>query len=143
MIRAFIEQHLSDMAGGSPPHSVHALGLDELRRPEVTVWSAWEAGELVGCGALKELDAEHVEIKAMRTAEAHRRKGIASTLLEHLLLEARRRHYKRVSLETSALAAFQPARRLYTRFGFERCGPFDDYADDPNSVFMTKELHAA
>ena len=34
----------------------------------------------------------------------------------------------------------RPARRLYERFGFRYCGPFADYADDPYSVFMTKEL---
>ncbi len=139
-IRALLEEHLRHMHSISPPESVHALDLDGLRRPEVTFWTAWEGGELVGCGALKELDARHGEIKSMRTAAAHLRKGVAARLLEHILAEAARRGYARLSLETGSQPAFEPARQLYARFGFEYCGPFADYREDPNSVFMTREL---
>jgi putative acetyltransferase len=89
---------------------------------------------------LKELDPQHGEIKSMRTASAHRRQGVAAKLLEHILDEARKRQYKRVSLETGSMAAFAPAHRLYAKFGFKECGPFADYVEDPNSIFMTKEL---
>lgn len=124
----------------SPPESVHALPLEGLRAPEITFWSAWQNGEQLGCGALKELDPEHGEIKSMRTASRHLRKGVARAMLEHILAEARRRGYRRVSLETGAQPAFEPARRLYGNAGFIVCGPFANYVDDPNSVFMTKEL---
>jgi putative acetyltransferase len=60
--------------------------------------------------------------------------------MEHVLDEARRRGYRRLSLETGTPAAFEPARALYARFGFEFCGPFGDYAEDPYSVFMTRAL---
>jgi len=93
-----------------------------------------------GCGALKELDAFHGEIKSMRTASAHLRKGVARVMLEHILNEAANRGYKRLSLETGSQGAFEPARRLYESFGFRDCPPFSDYAEDPNSVFMTKRL---
>ena len=112
-VLALLEEHLADVARHSPPESVHALGVEALRAPDVTVWTAWDAQELLGCGALKELDPRHGEIKSMRTAEAHLRRGIGARILEHLLGEARRRGYRRLSLETGSMEAFAPARRLY------------------------------
>jgi putative acetyltransferase len=139
-IRALIQEHLRSMFLHSPPESVHALPIDALRAPEVSFWSVWQGGELVGCGALKELDARHGEIKSMRTASGHLRKGVAARMVQHILEEAARRGYRRLSLETGSMAAFAPARGLYARFGFQPCGPFADYSEDPNSVFMTREL---
>ncbi len=139
-VLALIEQHLQDMAGLSPPESVHALGVARLRRPEVTFWTAWSGADLLGCGALYELSPQHGEIKSMRTAAEHRRSGVARAMLEHIVGEARRRSYQRLSLETGSMQAFAPAQRLYESFGFDYCPPFADYVDDPNSVFMTKRL---
>ncbi len=142
-VAALLREHLEFVTSISPPQSTHALDLDALRAPDVTFWSVWQGRELVGCGALKEIDARHGEIKSMRTAVSHRRKGVATAMLEHLLGEGRRRGYERLSLETGSMAAFAPARALYTRFGFESCGPFGDYVDDPNSVFMTRSYGSA
>ena len=139
-IAGLLTEHLEDMVAVSPPESRHALDLDGLRRPGITFWSVWEGSELVGCGALKELDATHAEIKSMRTARAHQRKGVAARMLEHLIAEARRRGYERLSLETGSMAFFDPAHQLYAKFGFKPSGPFASYAEDPNSVFMTREL---
>jgi putative acetyltransferase len=139
-IHALLDEHLRSMALHSPPESVHALDLDGLRKPEVTFWTAWANGELQGCGALKELDARHAEIKSMRTASMHLRKGVARTLLEHIIAEARRRSYRRLSLETGSMEAFAPARALYAAFGFGYSRPFAGYVEDPYSVFMTREL---
>lgn len=124
----------------SPPESVHALDLDGLRRPEITFWTAWSGAALLGCGALKELSPDHGEVKSMRTARAHRRGGVARAMLAHIVAEARRRGYERLSLETGSMAEFAPARALYERFGFGYCGPFAGYVDDPNSVFMTRRF---
>jgi putative acetyltransferase len=135
-----LRQHLTNMAEISPPESVHALDLEGLKAPDVTFWSAWEGSDLLGCGALQKLDSAHAEIKSMRTAEAHRRKGVARRLLEHLLEEATNRGYKRISLETGSQDEFLPARRLYLSFDFEVCEPFADYVLDPCSVFMTKTI---
>lgn len=139
-VSELLQEHLRSMRQQSPPESVHALDIEALRKPDITFWTVWAEGELLGCGALKELDAQHGEIKSMRTATAHLRKGVAGTLLQHILTEAQRRGYRRLSLETGAQAAFAPARQLYARFGFAYCGPFADYVNDPNSVFMTREL---
>lgn len=139
-VAALLTEHLDDMAAVSPPESRHALNLDGLRRPGITFWCAWEGDDLVSCGALKDLEAEHGEIKSMRTARAHQGRGIASRMLEHIIAEARRRGYRRLSLETGSMAFFAPAHRLYAKFGFRRSGPFGSYVEDPNSVFMTREL---
>jgi putative acetyltransferase len=139
-IRELLNEHLASMRRISPPQSVHALPIEELGKPEITFWTAWENGELLGCGALKQLDSQHGEVKSMRTSSRHLRKGVAKTLLHYIIGEAGRRGYRRLSLETGAMPAFEPARQLYARTGFTFCEPFADYAEDPNSVFMTKEL---
>lgn len=139
-IIALLREHLYSMTLHSPPESIHALDLPALRKPEITFWTAWDGGELLGCGAIKELDPCHGEIKSMRTVTSHLRQGVASKLLQHILDEAGRRSYARLSLETGSMAAFAAARALYARFGFRYCGPFADYVLDPYSVFMTREL---
>ena len=135
-----LNEHLRSMTLHSPPESVHALDLQTLRQPEVSFWSAWKADELLGCGAIRELDARHAEIKSMRTASGHLRKGVAAALLQHIVSEARKRAYQRLSLETGSAPAFAPARNLYASFGFVPCEPFADYVPDPHSVFMTRTL---
>jgi putative acetyltransferase len=135
-----LEEHLQSMTLHSPPESIHALDLAALKRPEITFWGIWEEDELLGCGALKKLDARHGEIKSMRTAAAHLRKGVARRMLVYIIYEARRRGYERLSLETGSMEAFAAARKLYARFGFEPCEPFGEYVLDPYSVFMTREL---
>ena len=137
-----IRIHLAGMAENSPPESIHALNIAQLKQPNITFYSAWEDDDLLGCGALKELTATHGEIKSMRTAEKHVRKGVARAILQHLLNEAKTRGYTKVSLETGSMDAFQPARRLYETFGFTYCAPFDQYTDDPNSTFMTLNLYS-
>ena len=139
-IAALLEEHLTTMHMHSPPQSVHALPIEELRASNITVWTAWQTDELLGCGALKELDSQHGEIKSMRTVSRHLRKGIARAVLYHIIGEARQRGYRRLSLETGSMAAFEPARKLYAAAGFIYCGPFGDYVEDPNSVFMTKTI---
>jgi putative acetyltransferase len=139
-IHALLNEHLQNMYAVSPPESVHALDLDRLRQPEITFWTAWEGPELLGCGALKELDPLHGEIKSMRTPQVLRRRGAGRALLNHIIQVARDRGYRRLSLETGSQDAFQPAQTLYTSAGFGICGPFADYVEDPNSVFMTLQL---
>ncbi len=139
-IAALIQEHLAAMNSVSPPESKHALALESLRQPEISFWTVWQDSELLGCGALKELDSSHGEIKSMRTAAAHHRKGVASFVLEHILEIAKSRGYSRLSLETGEMPYFLPARQLYEQFGFGIGEPFGDYKPDANSVFMTKTL---
>jgi putative acetyltransferase len=139
-IHALLSEHLRNMYALSPPESVHALNLDRLRSPEITFWTAWEGAQLIGCGALKELDALHGEIKSMRTPEALRRRGAGRAILNHIIAVARTRGYQRLSLETGSMEAFRPAQKLYESAGFSFCGPFGKYLDDPNSAYMTLRL---
>lgn len=139
-ISALLEEHLNSMRSVSPPESKHALDLEGLRKPEITFWTIWEGSELAGCGALQELNADHGEIKSMRTASSFLRKGVATSLLKHIVEEARLRNYRTLSLETGSMEYFDPARRLYANFGFTECSPFAKYVADPNSVFMAREV---
>lgn len=139
-IAAFLREHMSDMRAVSPPESVHALELESLKATDITFWSCWEKGELIGCAAIKQLDFEHAEIKSMRIKKAHRGKGFASQLLSHIITIAQSRRYVRISLETGSMSYFEPAVSLYKKYGFQVCGPFSYYKLDSNSLFMTKVL---
>lgn len=145
-IVALLAAHMADMQATSPPESVHALDLAALRQPEIRFWTLWQQADstapatLVGCIALKQLDARHGEIKSTRVAPSSRGNGYGRLLVEHLLAEAKQSGFKRVSLETGTMAFFQPARALYQKYGFIECPPFADYQEDPNSVFMTLAL---
>ena len=139
-IRGLIARHLQGMHANSPPESVHAMGIEKLRDPAITVWSAWIGGEIAGCGALKRLDAENGEIKSMRAADAFLGQGVGRAMLDHIMAEARAAGLSRLWLETGSAPAFAPALGLYESAGFTRCGPFGDYKPDPFSVFMTREV---
>jgi putative acetyltransferase len=138
--RALIARHLNGMRANSPAESVHALDIDGLKHPDVTFWSAWVDGQIAGCGALKQIDAQRGELKSMRVADEFLGNGIGRAMLEHLMREARARGMKSLWLETGSAAAFTPALRLYESAGFRRCGPFEGYAEDPFSVFMTRSI---
>lgn len=137
---ALLADHLAGMHATSPPESVHALDLSGLKAPDVTFWSAWVDGQLAGCGALRELDPTHGEVKSMRTAPGFLRRGVAAAMLTEIVATARARRYARLSLETGSTPDFAPALRLYERFGFVPTGPFGSYVEDPFSVFLTLEL---
>ena len=139
-IRALLETHFAGMLASSPPGSCHFLDFDGLNAPDVTFWSIWDGDSLAGCGALKELAAEHGEIKSMRTHADYLRKGVAARMLEHIIATAKQRGYRRLSLETGSTPDFDAAHGLYLRYGFEYCPPFGDYVEDPFSRYMTLAL---
>ncbi|WP_353205411.1 GNAT family N-acetyltransferase [Sphingomonas sp.] len=134
---ALIELHVRAAFDNSPPGAVFALDLSGLRAADVTLWTLWEGEALLGMGALKQLDAEHGELKSMRTAPGHVRRGVARAMLEHLIAEARARGYRRVSLETGSNAPFAPARALYAAAGFVACGAFAGYSDTAFSRYYS------
>lgn len=139
-VLALLEEHLRNMHAITPAGSVHALDVSRLKVPSITFWSVRDGDTLLGCGALKELDPAHGEVKSMRTPETARRRGAGRAMIHHIIAVARERGYARLSLETGASAPFLPARRLYECVGFTSCGPFGDYPDDPHSAFLTLAL---
>lgn len=136
-MRGLLARHLAFARAESPPEDVHALDVAGLVSPAITFYSYRRDGQLLGVGALKELDPEHGELKSMHTAAEARRQGIGRAMLVHLLDEASRRGYRRVSLETGSMEAFAPARALYAGMGFRPCPPFGEYRLSPNSICMT------
>ncbi len=137
---SLLEAHHQDMLIHSPPESVHTLDLSTLSHQDITFWTVWHNGDLAGCGALKQLDKFHGEIKSMRTSRNFLRQGVAKLLLEHMISEASTRNYQKLSLETGTMAAFIPAQKLYQQLGFKECLPFADYQEDPYSTFMSKAI---
>jgi putative acetyltransferase len=139
-VQALLAYHFRTARAQTALGSAHALDLSGLRSPDVQFWSAWEGDRVIGIGALKRLSASHGEVKSMYTDQAHRRTGVASAMLRHIIASARGMGLSRLSLETGSWAYFDPARALYRRHGFAECPPFGDYVLDPNSVFMMLEL---
>ena len=139
-VKALLARHLEGMHANSPPGHVFALDWSGLQKPEISFYTLWEGDELLGFGALKELEPRAGEIKSMRTAEAHVRRGVAAAILEHIIAEARRRGYARLSLETGSGPAFEPALSLYRKYGFTEGGAFDGYEKSPFNQFLHLQL---
>ncbi len=135
-VAALLRYHLEQMHLNSPPGSVFAFDIDRLRAPDVTFWTAWDGDELLGCGAIKALSATHGEVKSMRTTPVHLRKGVAAALLDHMIVVARDRGYRRLSLETGSGIAFNPALSLYRQRGFVDGGAFGDYVPTAFNQFL-------
>ena len=140
LVVSFLEEHLQHMIEVTPTGCVHALDVEALQKPEITFWAVWEGDELLCCGAIKELDGKNVELKSMRTTPTHLGQGVASYLLNHIIREVSKLKFEKIYLETGSYEAFLPARRLYEKFGFEYCGPFADYSENSNSVYMVKSI---
>ncbi len=134
------ERHTADMHADTPPESIHMMDASELDIPEVSFFVMRDEGEPVAMGAFKRIAEGHGEIKSMHVLVERRGQGLSRRMLDHLVAEARASGLKRLSLETGSQAMFEPARVLYSRAGFEECGPFEGYVLDPNSIFMTRSL---
>ncbi|MCC2030966.1 GNAT family N-acetyltransferase [Microbacterium sp. BWT-G7] len=138
--RRLVALHIAGMHDTSPAESMHALDVDALRHPSISIWSAWIDGELAGIGALKSLDERRGELKSMRVDDRFLGYGVGRALLRHIVTEARDRGMTGLWLETGTAEEFVPAQRLYESEGFANCGPFEDYVLDSFSVFMTRAL---
>jgi putative acetyltransferase len=139
-VRRLLTTHVTWARGQTVPEDAHALDVDGLCGPAVTFFSLRRDGTLLAVGALQRLDSQHAEVKSMHTVEAARRQGVGRRMLEHLIAVARQAGYRRLSLETGSMAAFEPARTLYAAAGFELCEPFGSYRASPNSTYMTLHL---
>lgn len=133
-------RHTADMHAETPPESIHMLPADALAASGIDFFVMRKAGEAVGMGAFKRLDATHAELKSMHVLAEHRGGGLAVQLLDRLIAEARAAGVQRLSLETGVERIFAPARAFYARAGFAECPPFGEYRLDPNSVFMTRAI---
>jgi putative acetyltransferase len=137
---ALIAHHLAEARGSTPKDNAHAMGADALRHPDISFWGLWDGDALLGFGALRQLSAEHGEIKSMRTAPDRLRRGVARTILDHLVSLARTRGYTRVSLETGTAPMFDAANRMYEAAGFADGPAFGSYPESPHNRFMTMVL---
>jgi putative acetyltransferase len=139
-VKALLTRHLEGMHANSPPGHVFALDWSGLQEPEISFYALWDGEALLGFGALKELDPRAGEIKSMRTADAHLRKGVAARILDYIIAEARQRGYTRLSLETGSGPAFEPALTLYRKHGFTEGGAFGGYVKSPFNQFLHLDL---
>lgn len=140
-VQALLAFHFEQMRSTSPPEACHVLPSRGLRAPSISFWSVRDDdGALLGVGAVKQLSADHGEVKSMRTAPEALGRGVGRALLHHIVAEARRRGYRHLSLETGSTEAFAAALRLYESEGFVPNGPFGDYQATPFTRFFTRAL---
>lgn len=139
-VLALVAHHQAEAHASTPSENAHAMNVDGLRHADISFWGLWEGEDLLGIAALRALASDHGEIKSMRTAPAHLRRGVARTLLTHLIALARTRGYTRVSLETGTAPMFEAANRLYEAAGFTDGPPFGGYPESPHNRFMTLSL---
>ncbi len=133
-------RHTADMHADTPPESIHMMDANQLAIPEIAFFVARENGVPLAMGAFKRLSGDLAEIKSMHVLAEARGKGLSKQMLTHVEAEARAAGVGRLALETGVQPTFVAARNLYSRAGYQACGPFEGYGEDPNSLFMIKSL---
>ena len=136
----FARHHAAMHDGNTPPESIHMIPREDLAVPEIALYVLREGGAALAMGAVKTFAPGHGEIKSMHVLAEARGRGLSRRLLDHMIAASRAEGLSRLSLETGSQDVFAPARALYEVAGFTVCGPFGDYREDPNSVFMTREI---
>ena len=121
-----------------PEESRHAFSVERLLKENVAFFVTRTNGEPAACGGVKLFDSEYGEVKRMYVRPIFRGLGLGKTMLSHLEEHARQHGVKLLRLETGIHQ--KDAIRLYERFGFNRCGPFGEYKEDPMSVYFEKDL---
>jgi putative acetyltransferase len=139
-VKSLLHEHLKGMQENSPKDSVYALDVSELKAQDISFWVVWEDDNAIGCGALKELSPKSGEIKSMRTHTKHLRQGVAAQMLEHIIATAKTRGYSSLSLETGTGPAFEPAVKLYAKYGFKQGNVFSSYQSTPFNQFLHLNL---
>ena len=99
---------------------------------------AYENNEAVGCGALREFDAQAIEIKRMYVPTANRNKGIAKKVLLELETWSKELGFKKCILETGKKQLDAVA--LYTKNGYNAIPNYGQYENIETSVCFEKKL---
>ena len=139
-VQALLALHFAAMRSTSPSDACHVLPAEGLKNAAITFWSAREDGRLLGVGALQELAPDHGEVKSVRTAHRELGRGVGRAILHYIIDQAKKRGFRRISLETGCTQPFAAALSLYQSEGFVPCGPFSDYRDTPFTRFFSREL---
>ena len=139
-VNELLTKHFIELRSVSPDDSCHVLDIEGLKHPTIKFWSFWDNNQLIGCGALKFIDKSHGEFKSIRIEDKYRRKGMSSEIISHLIEQAKKNGIKKLSIETGAGKFFEPARKLFKKFGFKTCDPFANYKEDPNSCYFNLEI---
>lgn len=121
-----------------PQSSIHGMTPSQARVQGGTFLIARLAGEAVGCGALRPLSHDIVEVKRMFVKAEARRRGIAKRILHELEAAAQDFGFLKIQLETGTRQPESTA--LYESLGYQRIACYGEYADDPFSLCYEKGL---
>lgn len=137
-VRALIAELNEALLELTPAKYCYHMTVDEMARPDTTLFVARENGEAVACGALRRHENAIGEVKRMYTRPKWRGKNIGGRILEEIEKQARNENLRKLVLETGD--RYPAAWRVYERGGFTRCGAVLDYPDSSYSVFYEKQL---
>ena len=126
-----------DMAGSSIAH------LEEMLPPDGRlVFARREDGLLLGCGALRRIRPDAVEMKRMFVRPEARGLGLGKKLFETRIDEARRMGCRLIFADT--VKGNRPMLSMYERFGFEYIPRYPEIANppdfDPFLVYLQYQL---
>jgi GNAT superfamily N-acetyltransferase len=138
--RSLIEALNAELSRMYPEEGANHFRLDpdEVADGRGAFLVAARAGQPVGCGAVRRIEAQTGEIKRMYVRPEERGRGVGRALLAALEAEARALGLSRLVLETGLRQA--EAITLYRRAGFTDIAPFGEYIGSPLSLCMAKEL---
>lgn len=135
-LHQLVQAHHAYGAAHYPAESNHELGMHQLAADNMRLLTAWLDDKCVGMAGIKFLGDHAAELKSMHVVASGRGHGIGTKLINHILEMARAQSIDEIYLETGNKEASAAARAMYEKFGFTYCGPFGDYREDPESVFM-------
>ena len=122
---------------GSDAWSAHLVA-DELKHKNRTWWVAESDGAVVGYAGGMVVDGD-LQILKIAVADAFRRRGLASALLQRVAADARNLGATTCSLEVRA--SYEGAQAFYGAMGFERVGVRPHYySDREDAVIMQGPL---
>ena len=139
-VNELLIKHFNELRSVSPDDSCHVLDIEGLKNKSIKFWSFWENNNLVGCGALKFLGNNCGEFKSIRVKDQHRGKKLGEKVITYLIHKAKKEGIEKLCIETGAGEFFEPARKLFKKFGFKTCEPFADYKNDPNSCYFDLDI---
>jgi putative acetyltransferase len=141
-VRRLVAQLNDHLLPLSPLEFQFKMTVEQMAGADTSVFVARnEAGEAVGCGALKIANGGEAEVKRMFTDPSVRGQRVGTALLNAIVALARDRGVTRLMLETGVGPGFEGAHRLYSRSGFTPRGAFFDYPDSEWSAFYEMALN--
>ena len=135
---ALIRELDAELSRSYTREPMHGLHPGEESDPRLRFFLLQLGDEVIGCGALRELEPGIAELKRMFVRPAYRGHGYSRDLLTQLERAAQAAGVHRLRLETGAPQ--RAALSLYRASGYVDIAPYGEYAGSLTSICMEKPL---